>query len=534
MSTVSGITPGRRWAPLWLPAAISLFVSAPAAAQPAPKAATDATPEATTETACDDGKDDDGDMVFDCADADCFASAACQPDGRGETSDARCSDWIDNDSDGYTDCDDSDCFGAGITICEGSWKGKSAPAAGQAGPAAAPTAEVVPELGEGMSVEDLIGTGGDVDGERNDVLCSDGVDNDSDGRVDCADFGCRFDRTVTVCQGDPDFRFSVVARAEHSLDLENETMDSRFSTLQLRAFGPMPYIEDSFFLLSMRVERTPRLTFAMFQIPLDKRGHYVNVNSGGGGLSVALVSSAHKRLLLEPAFYLYNAFEQGNGGAVEVGGPIDKDSKYLFRAFAAGGSGRFSGNVGGTYITYDNTNYTYSVGGQLHLNLIGYWSRWDSPMLYTAAPTTLAVAAGVKYDQRAQERYPAANVNVAFRHGRVIAIGEVYAKRELEFESSQLAYNVQLGVLLIPKRLLLAADFGEFLAGEMENPPVELETDLRRQVQETQWRAALHMYLWRNIFTGSLLYTDRHVDPVPGQSEEQVEREIKVVGQYRF
>jgi hypothetical protein len=47
-------------------------------------------------------------------------------------------------------------------------------------------------------------------------------------------------------------------------------------------------------------------------------------------------------------------------------------------------------------------------------------------------------------------------------------------------------------------------------------------------------RAAAHVYLWRNIFMASLLYTDRRVDPRPGDTEDEVEREIKLIGQYRF
>ena len=41
------------------------------------------------------------------------------------------------------------------------------------------------------------------------------------------------------------------------------------------------------------------MTFAMFQVPLGKRGHFLNVNSGGGGLSVALITSTSKLLLLD-------------------------------------------------------------------------------------------------------------------------------------------------------------------------------------------------------------------------------------------
>ena len=69
------------------------------------------------------------------------------------------------------------------------------------------------------------------------------------------------------------------------------------------------------------MEKTPRLTWAMFQLPVGG-GHYININSGGGGLSNALVLSTAKQLLLDPPFYVYSAFEQGNGAAMELGGPM--------------------------------------------------------------------------------------------------------------------------------------------------------------------------------------------------------------------
>lgn len=508
--------------------------------------------QAATETECTDGKDNDGDTVYDCGDADCYENPACAPDGNPESTNQRCSDWIDNDEDGYTDCDDRDCEDVNITACLGSWqvqklaakKAKEDADSGDSGDNNASTPDGdIPELLPGMAVEDLIGKGGDKDGERNNIVCSDGVDNDNDGRTDCADFGCRFDPTVTICQGDPDFRFSAVARAEHTFNFEEpnrpidpDTMqekegiiqDTRFSRLQLRVFGPLPLVADSFYLLSMRVEKTPRMTFALFQIPVNKRGHYLNLNSGSGGLSWALVRSAHKRLLLEAPFYLYNAFEQGTGAALEFGGPIDTKSRLMFRTFISGGTGTFNGNVGGAFVGEDDSNYAYTLGGQVHWNAIGYYSRWDSPMLYTESPLTFAILAGAKYDQRPRERYPAFNVSSVLRYRRLIVLGEMYHKYVLDWKFWQHAYNIQLGVLAIPKRLLIAADFGEYV---VPDAPDEFDNDFD---QETQWRVAAHVYLWRNVLTGSVLYVDRREDSPDPTQGDQVTRELKFVGQYRF
>jgi hypothetical protein len=296
----------------------------------------------------------------------------------------------------------------------------------------------------------------------------------------------------------------------------------------------MPSIQNSFFLLSMRAERTPRMTFALFQVPLGRKGHYLNVNSGGGGLSLELIRSVHKRMLADPAFYVYNAFEQGNGAAVEFGGPFDKRGKFLYRTFVAGGSGRFAGNLGGRFFPDGDTSYTWSVGGQVWMNLVGYYTRWDSPFLYTPAPLTFAMAVGAKYDQRPQERYPAANVQAVFRWKRIHLSAENYSKRELAFGNWQTAYNVQLGVLPWSKRLLLAADFGQYYSTEFDRPPTDPGIDLRRQLAELQYRIAAHVYLWRDVFFATLVWRDRRVEPAPPRVGIQTFQDIRLMLTYRF
>jgi len=326
-------------------------------------------------------------------------------------------------------------------------------------------------------------------------------------------------------------------------DVVEDQHDTRVSKLQLRAFGPVPGIQDSFFLVSMRTEKTPRLPFAMFQIPIGG-SHTFNINSGGGGLSNALILSSAKQLLLDAPYHVYSACEQGNGAAAEVAGginlhtgagPLLPPGLLKYRFFVAGGSGRFAGNVGGRYFTYDNTNYTYSVGTQLGINAIGHYSRWDSPFLYVPVPTALSFSLGAKYDQRAQERYPAVNATTVFRFSHLVLMAENYTKRELEFESWQTAYNVQVGLLVWPKHLLIAADYGQFIPTEMENPPETLETDVKKNMQGvTQWRAALHWYFFRNIGLASLVYTDKTTSPYIEGDDPQLTREVKLVGQYRF
>jgi len=485
------------------------------------------------ETNCSDRVDNDGDGLADCGDSDCFASDACKADGGPENTNDRCSDWIDNDKDGYVDCDDKDCGASNVTACKGSWSGPLERRPGGKNPTNT-NDEKIPELGPGMTVEDLIGRGSDKDGERNDVLCSDGFDNDSDGKTDCADYGCRFDPTVTVCRGNPGMRFSVVGSVAFSYDVEGDLFDTRFSKLQLRSFGPMPYIQNSFYLISMRAEKTPRLTFAMFQVPLGK-GHTININSGGGGLSGALVLSSAKNLMLDPPYYMYNAFEQGNGAAAEVEGPLDGNGYTRYRAYVAGGSGRFAGNVGGRYFTFDNTNFTWSTGAQVGINIVGQYSRWDSQFLYTPSALAVGLTLGGKYDQRAQEQYVATNARLVARYKYFSFAAENYTKKEFEFDSWQTSYNVQVGWLAIPKHLIVGADFGEFIAYDMGNPPDVLETDLKRQLNELQWRVALHWYFWRNVGVATLMYIDREVEPSDkDQKDPDRERRAFLNVQYRF
>jgi hypothetical protein len=491
------------------------------------------------ETTCNDRRDEDGDGMVDCADADCFHNAACESGQGLENTNASCSDWIDNDGDDAIDCDDDDCSGPGVTVCRGSAQGAGA---ANSGPAQAGIDDEIPELGEGMTVEDLIGTSGDIDGERSDEVCADGIDNDGDGRTDCADFGCRFDPQVTVCSNAPGIRFSAVVGV--GLTFQSDTLsdtatagglptppdvwDARFSRIQLRALGPIPFIQNSFFLINLRAERTPRLTFAMFQIPLGSSGHYLNINSGGGSLSSALITSASKQLLLDPPYYVYSAFEQGNGAAVEVGGPIG-DGTINYRAFAAGGSGNSTGNVGGSYFTTTDRNFTYTVGAAATFNLIGSYNRFDSPFLYTPAPLTMAIVAGVKWDQRAVERYFAWNAFFALRYSRFVFTLEHYGK--LSFASPNVgagatgdngmdawapSFVAQLGVLAIPKLLLFSADFGGFYP---QDPSCATSaagcsyssSTIKRPLAEMQWRLGAHLYWYKNIALASFVYTNRTI-----------------------
>src|SRR5690606_31738340 len=238
--------------------------------------------------------------------------------------------------------------------------------------------------------------------------------------------------------------------------------DIRFTRLQLRALGQIPFIENSFFLINIRAERTLRLTFATFNIPLGNEGHYLSINSGGGGLSPGLIVSTSKHPLLDPAYYLFDRFERGSGAAVEVGGPITSDNMLRYRVFAAGGSGEFNGNVGGRFFRSEDRNFSYAGGAQLQLNVVGHYDRLDTPLLYTEVPLTFAVMAGARWDQRALERYTSWNAFTVLRYWRFILTTEHYGRYVLDYDGIEAAWNTMVGFLIVPRVLFFAADVGGF------------------------------------------------------------------------
>ncbi|MEL6706617.1 MAG: hypothetical protein AAFP15_20320, partial [Bacteroidota bacterium] len=159
-----------------------------------------------TNALCSDGIDNDQNGFADCEDFGCRNGKFV--DVCAENTPERCGDWIDNDADGYVDCDDDDCNGS--TACYGSWDvelaGGTVPDSGTVVGGSGGTGGTTAPPVQTVVAED------DNFGENSNVLCSDGIDNDNDGRTDCEDIGCRLDTQVTVCQPSGDFRLSLVGR----------------------------------------------------------------------------------------------------------------------------------------------------------------------------------------------------------------------------------------------------------------------------------------------------------------------------------
>ena len=116
----------------------------------------------------------------------------------------------------------------------------------------------------------------------------------------------------------------------------------------------------------------------------------------------------------------------------------------------------------------------------------------------------------------------------------MLARAEAYTKYELDYGAIHTAWNAQLSALLVPRRLMFAADVGGFYAGDYEEIP-EFDAALRRPLGEFQWRAALHWYWYRNIGILSLLFSETRLEANPDRpTDATLEREVRLEAQFRF
>jgi hypothetical protein len=374
----------------------------------------------------------------------------------------------------------------------------------------------------------------DKGGEQNDIFCSDGIDNDVDGLIDCEDLGCRIENDVGICKVPSGFRFSIVANVVPlQYDFQKKQVDTYFSKLQLRAFGEIPYIPNSYFLLSGHMEKESKVGFALFQIPLWKT-RYLSVNSGGTTLSNALVQSSATQLLLRPATSLYEPFEGDNGVSVEIGGPITQDNKLTCRAFVSGGMS-IPDYLGSNITQRSSEHYRFTVGSQLGINLIGLYSQWNSPFLYQETSEVLALLVGAKFDQRAFERFFAADWQLVFRYKRLVASFENYVKREIAYGAWQIMYHGELGYLLWPEYFLLGVDGGQFWSQQFADPNTPVDK-LENFSAYNYWqaRAVVHWFFWKNTGIASLAYVHESTGPLRNQDQAKIEDSIRIEAQYRF
>ena len=130
-----------------------------------------------------------------------FVWCACQDSGEDnesqvENTEAACQDSVDNDRDGQVDCKDSDC--ARWDVCQHSGDQGSDVPGNNNGSGSGDNGSGSGDNGSGSG-----DNGGKPDDgmpaspEDSEAACSDGVDNDKDGAVDCLDDGCD---TTLWCQ----------------------------------------------------------------------------------------------------------------------------------------------------------------------------------------------------------------------------------------------------------------------------------------------------------------------------------------------
>ncbi|MEM1417994.1 MAG: hypothetical protein AAGH15_24060 [Myxococcota bacterium] len=152
---------------------------------------------------CADGIDNDEDGFLDCDDRGCEDRWVCA----FEANNVDCADGMDNDGDGFTDCDDDQCQGDGIVVCDGP---------GVAATPADISAAIAARCSDGMAnVNTFVDCfdfscqhfhepcfeAPEIVRESSNALCSDGLDTDGDGAVDCADSDCGGE-AIVVCDGE--------------------------------------------------------------------------------------------------------------------------------------------------------------------------------------------------------------------------------------------------------------------------------------------------------------------------------------------
>ena len=129
---------------------------------------------------CSNGIDDDGDGFIDCDDFDCNCDLNC------ESSSEDCGNGVDDDGDSYVDCDDFDC--SDDPVCDNGSEGSCAEygCVGYTPENSCQCNDLCEQYGN--CCDDYEDVCGDV--VPSDEDCSNGIDDDGDGYIDCEDWNC--------------------------------------------------------------------------------------------------------------------------------------------------------------------------------------------------------------------------------------------------------------------------------------------------------------------------------------------------------
>jgi hypothetical protein len=172
------------------------------------------------ESNCNDLLDNDGDRRRDCDDTDCATAANCVPGGEDS-----CDNGVDEDADGRADCDDRDCYTDGV--CRGPENtltrcidGNNND--GNVDGAMIALADCTEPTCQALTGEDAViyaAYCANLSGPETTLMrCSDGIDNDGNGFLDCSDFSCS--------RGAPEVIAYCASLAENTVDKCSDRIDN--------------------------------------------------------------------------------------------------------------------------------------------------------------------------------------------------------------------------------------------------------------------------------------------------------------------
>jgi hypothetical protein len=162
---------------------------------------------------CSNDVSDDANMFIDCGDFACLGNPEvtfCK-DLPSENTNAACSNGMDDDEDGQIDCADNRCRREGIVVCNGMTPtGEMAPFTMAANAQCSDGInndmfQMFTDCDPADAFQDDFGCTMNPDvtvcPEANDAECSDGIDNGNDSgmEIDCEDFACSHKPSITVC-----------------------------------------------------------------------------------------------------------------------------------------------------------------------------------------------------------------------------------------------------------------------------------------------------------------------------------------------
>ena len=174
------------------------------------------------ETNCNDILDNDGDRRRDCDDTDCATAANCVPGGEESCENG------DDDGDGRADCEDRDCYTDGICLGPENKLARCVDGNNNDGnddgtaPSPRPLVDCTEPTCQALGGDDAVifaAYCAGLSGPENTLArCMDGVDNDGNNFLDCADFSCS--------RGGPDIVMYCAGLAENTVDKCSDRVDN--------------------------------------------------------------------------------------------------------------------------------------------------------------------------------------------------------------------------------------------------------------------------------------------------------------------